>query len=274
MKRVLISAVIGVAVGGALIAAPYFGVKIPQDLMMAVAAALTMGAAAAVLARTTLDAAAVKTGKEILGSTQIKKAANVISKFPDSKGCLPLSIRPDTKVDQLEVVKHPDNYKSKDILVSLKASSSDQFNPVELKRLFTALREQPGFVHMLLLNKHEEFVGYIPGFYAKTAFTGPQAETLISKYVNDVFTDPNNSVELRGIDGAANVDVISDEASISDAIGKMAGSFKKLVVLHGGKHRKPVGLVNFGDLMGQTLGGAFTSAAASTGTLADFKLTR
>lgn len=273
MKRVLISAVVGVAVGGALIAAPYFGVRIPENLMVAVAAALTMGAASAVLARTTLDAAAVKTGKEILGSTQIKKAANVVSKFPSSNGFLPLSIRPDTKVDQLEVVKHADNYKAKDILVSLKASS-ERFNPVELKRLFAALRDQPGFIHLLLVDKHEEFVGYIPGFYAKTAFTSAQAETLISKYVVEVFNDPSNSVELRNIDGAANVDVISDEASISEAIGKMAGSFKKLVVLHGGKHRKPVGLVNFGDLMGQTLGGAFTSAAAATGSLADFRLTR
>lgn len=273
MKRVVISAVIGMAVGGALIAAPYFGVRIPENMMMAVAAALTMGAAAAVLARTTLDAAAVKTGKEILGSTQIKKAATVVSKFPNGNGYLPLSIRPDTKVENLEVVKHADNYKAKDILVSLKAGS-DRFNPVELKRLFAALRDQPGFIHLLLVDKHEEFVGYIPGFYAKTVFTGPEAETKISKYVIDVFNDPNNSVELRGIDGAANVDVISDEASISDAISKMAGSFKKLVVLHGGKHRKPIGLVNFGDLMGQTLGGAFASTGNGTGTLADFKLSR
>jgi len=273
MKRVVISAVIGVAVGGALIAAPYFGVRIPENLMMAVAAALTMGAAAAVLARTTLDAAAVKTGKEILGSTQLKKAANVISKFPDGKGFLSLSIRPDTKIEQLEVVKNPDNYKSKDILVSLKASS-ERFNPVELKQLFKALRDQPGFVHLLLLDKHDEFVGYIPGFYAKREFSGAQAEVLIAKYVIDVFNDPANSVELRGIEGAANVDVISDEASISDAITKMAGSFKKLVVLHGGKHRKPVGLVNFGDLMGQTLGGAFSATGTATGTLADFKLSR
>ena len=273
MKRVVISAVIGMAVGGALIAAPYFGVQIPESLMMAVAAALTMGAAAAVLARTTMDAAAVKTGKEILGSTQLKKAANVVSKFPSGNGTLPLSIRADTKVDQLEVFKHPDNYKSKDILVSLKAGS-EQFNPVELKRLFAALRDQPGFIHMLLVNKHEEFVGYIPGFYAKTEFTGAQAETRIAKYVNEVFTEDAKSVYLREIDGAANVDVISDEASISETITKMAGSFKKLVVLHGGKHRKPVGLVNFGDLMGQTLGGAFSTTSNGSGTLADFKLSR
>jgi hypothetical protein len=273
MNRVVVSAVIGVAVGGGLMAAPYFGVKVPQPILMGAAAALTMGAAAAVLARSTLDAAAVKTGKEILGSTQLKKAANIIAKFPDGKGYLSLSIRPDTKVDELDVVKHPANYTNKDILVSLKASS-ERFNPVELKRLFAALRDQPGFVHLLLLNKHEEYVGYIPGFYAKSAFTGAQAEVLIAKYIVDVFAEPDKSVYLREIDGAANVDTISDEASISDTITKMAGSFKKLVVLHAGKHRKPIGLVNFGDLMGQTLGGAFSATGSHTGTLADFKLTR
>ncbi len=273
MNRVAISAAIGVAVGGGLMAAPYYGVHIPQALLMGAATALMMGAAAAVLARTTLDAAAVKTGKEILGSTQLKKAANVISKFPDGKGYLALSIRPDTKVDELEVVKRPANYTAKDIIVSLKASS-DRFNPVELKRLFVALRDQPGFVHLLLLDKREEFVGYIPGFYAKSEFSGSQAEVRLARYVIDVFADPTNSVYLRDIGGAANVDVISDEAKISDAIEKMAGSFRNLVVLHGGRHRKPVGLVNFGNLMGQTLGGAFVATGNGTGTLADFKLSR
>ena len=273
MNRVAISAAIGVAVGGGLMAAPYYGVHIPQALLMGAATALTIGAAAAVLARSTLDAAAIKTGKEILGSTQLKKAANLISKFPDSKGYLPLSIRPDTKVDQLEVVKHPSSYTNKDILVSLKASS-ERFNPVELKRLFIALRDQPGFVHLLLLDKRDEFVGYIPGFYAKTEFSGSQAEVRIAKYVTDVFADDSNSVYLRDIGGAANVDVISDEAKVADAIEKMAGSFRNLVVLHGGKHRKPIGLVNFGNLMGQTLGGAFVATGSATGTLADFKLSR
>jgi hypothetical protein len=263
MNRVAVSALIGVVVAGGAMALPYFGIHIPQPILMAAPTALMMGAAAAVLAR--------KTGKGILGSTQLKKTANVISKFPDSKGYLSLSIRPETKADSLEVVKNPANYISKDIIVSLKASS-DRFNPVELKRLFAALRDQPGFVHLLLLDKHEEFVGYIPGFYAKREFSGAQAETLMAKYVIDIIAEPDKSVYLRDIEGAANVDVISDEAKISDAIEKMAGSFRRLVVLRAGKHRKPVGLVNFGDLMGQTLGGAFKTTGG--GTMADFKLSR
>lgn len=273
MNRVAISAAIGVIVGAGAMAAPYFGVVIPQPLMMGATLALMLGAAAAVLARTTLDAAASKSGKEILGNTQLKKAANIISKFPDGKGYLSLSIRPDTKVDELEVVKHPQNYTAKDILVSLKAAS-ERFNPVELKRLFVALRDQPGFVHLLLLDKHDEYIGYIPGFYAKREFTGAQAEVLLAKYVTDVIGEPDKSVYLRDIEGAANVDVISDEAKIADAFEKMAGSFRRLVVLDGGKHRKPLGLVNFGDLIGQTLGGGLAGANGGLGTLADFKLSR
>jgi len=35
---------------------------------------------------------------------------------------------------------------------------------------------------------------------------------------------------------------------------KMAGGFRRLVVLRHGYHRRPIGLVNFSDLMNETLG--------------------
>lgn len=254
MNRVAISAAIGVAVAGGAFAAPYFGAHIPLPMMMSAAAALSMGAAVAVITRSTLDKPAHQTLHADLGAVRLKKLPGLIEKFPTEKGTLQLSIRPDTRIDNLEVFKNPGQYTGKDIVVSLRASTSSTFNPVELKKLFKALKDQLGFVHLLLLDNHDEFVGYLPGFFAKREFTGPGAEAAIAKYVVGVFADPADSDGLRQVYGAAKVDTISDEAKISDAIERMAGGFRILVVLAGGNHRRPIGLVNFNSLMGHTLG--------------------
>jgi hypothetical protein len=252
MSKVIVSAVLGIAAAGAVMAAPYAGVHISPAMMMMVAAALSVGAAVAMLTGTV----AAKTGKskkDILLSSQLKEAGQLIARFPSGGDILSLSIKPDTLIDRLEVVDNPGKCVTRDIMVTLKNSGSTKFNPVELKRLFVALKDQPGFIHLVLVDSHGEFVGYIPGFYAKREFTGPNAEVQIAKYVDDVFADDTNSVNLRQIEGAGKSDIISDEAKISEAIVKMAGGFRRLVVLRRGYHRRPIGLVNFSDLMSETL---------------------
>ena len=252
MGKVVISAVLGIAAAGAVMAAPYAGVHITQAQMMMIAAALSVGAAVAVLTRTIADKAG-RSKKDILLSSQLKEAGQLIARFPSGGDILSLSIKPDTLIDKLEVVDNPGKCITRDIMVTLKNSGSTKFNPVELKRLFMALKDQPGFIHLVLLDSHGEFVGYIPGFYAKREFTGSNAEVQIAKYVDDVFADDNNSVNLRQIEGAGKSDIISDEAKISEAIVKMAGGFRRLIVLRRGYHRRPIGLVNFSDLMSETL---------------------
>lgn len=261
MNKAAISALIGMAVaGGAMAAAYYPPAHISLPMMMAAAAALTTGAAAAVITRAALDKPADHARQGDLGNKRLKSVTGLIDKFPTAGGALQLSIRPDTRIDSLDVVKHPAQYAGKDIVVSLRASSSSTFNPVELKKLFIALRDQLGFVHLLLLDKHDEFVGYIPGFYAKREFTGPGAEAQIAKYVVDVFADSANSANLRLIDGASRVDTISDNDKVSDAVERVTGGFRTLVVLHDGLHRKPIGLVSFNGLMGHTLGAQLSHA--------------
>jgi hypothetical protein len=252
MGKVVLSAALGIAAAGAMMAAPYAGVHVSPLQMMMIAAALSIGAAVAVLTRTVADKAG-KSKKDILLSSQLKEAAQLIARFPSGGDAVSLSIKPDTLIDRLEVVEHPGKSVTRDIFVTLKNSGSTKFNPVELKRLFVALKDQPGFIHLVLLDSHGEFVGYIPGFYAKQEFTGPSAEVQIAKYVDAVFADDNNSVNLRQIEGAGKSDIISDEDKISDAIVKMAGGFRRLVVLRRGYHRRPIGLVNFSDLMSETL---------------------
>jgi hypothetical protein len=252
MGKVIISAVLGITAAGAVMAAVRYGLHLSPAEMMMIAAALSVGAAVAVLTGTI----AGKTGKgkkNILLSSQLKEAGHLIAKFPHGGDILALSIKPDTLIDRLEVVADPGKCITRDIMVTLKNSGSTKFNPVELKRLFVALKDQPGFIHLVLMDSHGEFVGYIPGFYAKREFSGPNAEVQIAKYVDDVFADDNNSVNLRQIEGAGKSDIISDEDKISDAIVKMAGGFRRLVVLRRGYHRRPIGLVNFSDLMSETL---------------------
>lgn len=241
-------------------ALPYAGYHIPLETMMAAAAALSMGAAAAVMTRSVIDKPAHHTLHADAGAVRLKKLPGLIARFPVEKGTLQLSVRPDTKIEMLEVVKHPANYTNKDIVVSLRAASGSTFNPVELKTLFRALRDQMGFVHLILLDHHDEFVGYLPGFFAKREFTGPGAEAAIARYVVEVFTDPANSANLRLVDGAAKTDTISDEAKIGEAVERVTGGFRTLVVLDGGNHRKPVGIVNFSSLMGHTIGAQLAHA--------------
>jgi hypothetical protein len=253
MGKVVLSAVLGIAAAGAVMAAPYAGVHISQAMMMMIAAALSVGAAVAVLTRTVADKNAGKSKRDILLSSQLKEAGQLIARFPDGNGYVSLSVKHDTPIDKLEVVQHPHSYTTKDILVTLRNSTGPKFNPFELRRLFEALKDQPGFIHLLLMDKSGEFIGYIPGFFAKRTFTGENAEAQIARYVNDVFVDDNVSVNLQQIGGAGKSDIISDEDKISEAIVKMAGGFRRLVVLRRGYHRRPIGLVDFSDLMKETM---------------------
>lgn len=267
MNKVAISAAIGIAVAGAAMAAPYAGVHIPLATMMVAAAALSMGAASAVLTSAVLNKPPKKKSGGIMGESLA--ASGLILKFPKPAESLALSIRPETRPDFLDVVKYPDKYAKKDIVVWLRGSGESPFNPVLLKQLFTALRPQESFRHLILTGKNDEFVGYIPPGYARLHFSDADAdaESLIARYVVNVFADHSNSANLRAIGGASKIDVISDTADVSVAMKRMAGGFQRLVVLHDGYHRKPIGLLDFpalisGTLMGSApklFGGAITS---------------
>ena len=259
MNRIAVAATVGVLAGlllaGAYLLAPRAGVMLTPSLVMVIAGATAFGSAVSVMLLS-LGKAAEKTGPSGLMTMQLKRAAGMVEKFPGRDGALDLTIRADQKIDQLEVVRHPDTYKGKDITVRLKGGGSGKFNPIDLVQLFRSLNEQTGFIHLLLLDKNDEFIGYLPGFAAKREFTSGNAESAVAKYLVKVFEDDSQSAMLPLIDGAGKFDVISDEAKVSDVLAKMAGGFRRLVVLRNGYHRRPVGLVNFNDLMLGTIRGA------------------
>jgi len=257
MGKVAIAAAAGIVAAGILLTGIYLGVQLPPALLMSVAAALSVGAATAVLTRYALDQRKDKPrGNELLGR-RLRDVRDLIAAFPKGSGAVQLSIKPDSAIDELEVVKYPANYAAKDIIVTLKDSGTGNgpaavFNPVTVKRLFVALKDQANFLHVVLIDKHDEFVGYIPGFRAKNEFTGANAEGQIVKYIMDVFAEHARSVNLHQIDGLSNTDTISDEARLAEARARVEGGFHRLVVLHGGRHRKPIGLLHSEQLLAMT----------------------
>jgi len=254
MNKVAVSAAVGAGVAGAAFAAPYAGIQVPLATMIFAGAALTLGAASAVLTSAILAKPSKKSRNDLM--SERLSASGLILKFPKPSESMALSVRPETRPDLLDVVKHPGKY-SKDIVVWLRGSKEQKFNPVLLKQLFTALSREGNFLHVILTAKNDEFIGYIPAAYARTRFCGPDAEVQIARYIVEVFADDANSVNLREIlGGAGKSDVISDTAEVADAIRRMAGGFKRLVVLHNGYHRKPVGLLDFNELMSGALTGA------------------
>jgi hypothetical protein len=258
MGKVAISAAAGVVVAGILLAAMYLGVRLPPALLMSVAAALSVGAATAVLTRYALDRPKERPrGNELLVK-RIRDVRDLVSAFPKGSGAVQLSIKADTPIDELDVFKNPGSYSGKEIVVTLKdngkggSNPAQVFNPVTLRKLFIALKDQPNFLHVILVDRHDEFVGYIPSFRAKTVFTGANAESQIVKYIIDVFADHAKSVNLHEIDGLSSTEVISDEAKLAEARTRMEGGFHHLIVLHGGRHRKPVGLLHSEQLLAMT----------------------
>jgi hypothetical protein len=257
MGKVALSAAAGIVVAGVLLAVMYLGIRLPPALLMSIAAALSVGAATAVLTRYAIDRPRERPrGNELLGK-RLRDVKELVASFPRGGGAVQLSVKPDTLIDELEVVKNPATYATKEITVTLKDSGKGNgpasvFNPVTLKRFFVALKDQANFLHVVLLDKHDEFLGYIPSFRAKSEFTGGNAEGQIVKFIIDVFSDHSKSVNLRQIDGLASTDVISDEAKLAEARSRMEGGFHRLVVLRGGRHRKPIGLLHSEQLLSMT----------------------
>ncbi|MGB8366508.1 MAG: hypothetical protein ACLQUZ_12305 [Rhizomicrobium sp.] len=251
MGKVVLSATIGIAATAAVMVVLYFGLRVSTATLTMIAAALSVGAAAAVLTRLVVETPAPKDNRARLLGQRLKDVKGLIDLFPKGAGTVQLSIRSETRADDLDVVKNPASYIDRDIVVTIK-DGGRTFNPVTLKKIFLALKQQPNFVHLLLVDKHDEFVGYIPSLRAKNEFTGEDAEVLISRYIVDVFADHANSVNLRVITGLGNTDTISDEDTLSKALDKMQGGFLRLVVLHGGYHRKPIGLLHSERLVSAT----------------------
>jgi hypothetical protein len=171
-------------------------------------------------------------------------------------GTVPLVALPNVTLDIMLVrhgsmFKEPEKHQDKKVFLTIKKSKKEVFNPVVLRSLFEAIKPFDKSEHVLLVNEHDEVVGYIPWARASKEFVGDSAETKIRKYILDVLDDPGKSVELRKLDGMGAEDIISDTATIHEA-ARMTwfhDPLHGLVVYSGKRNRKPIGIINKNALL-------------------------
>jgi hypothetical protein len=252
MNKVAVSCAIGVVAGlvlaGAYIAAPYAGLQIAAAQAMVFAAILAFCSSTAAFVLVALN----KPVKEkVPRSTRFNDLpATEFVRPLQEPGGLHITMRPDSTVEILDVYRHPETYADKSILVTLKKSSGKSvFNPVVLRQLFTALKTFAKFDHILLMNEHDEFVGYIPALRARTDFIGNNGESAITKYIINVLAEPATSSILRDIGGLSTDEMISDNDTIARAVELTWDGLKRgLVICKGRRNRKPVSIIFKEDL--------------------------
>ena len=123
------------------------------------------------------------------------------------------------------IFDNPDANRDRKVVLAIKKGKrpTDVYNPVVLRDLFEKLKPFDKSEHVVLLNEHDEFVGYIPFAAAVKDFTGDQAETKIRNAVINVLADPSDKKSiktLRAMGGMAVDDYISHNINyLRDVLG-------------------------------------------------------
>lgn len=246
MEKVAISGAIGLGAGlvlwGAYAASLYAGITVSPTTIMVMAAGLAFGSSIAIMTFVVLNR------PEPASPKPWRRIANLAETdylhFP--RGGVRLVVRPDTVIQELDICRHPESYETKEIVLTLKkATGKAIFNPLLLAELFKKLARFGNFLHIVLVNEHDEFLGYIPAYYARTQMAGPSGEGKITKYIINVLGDPaGQSPLLREIGGLSVHETISDNELISAALKKLSeGLFRGFVVFHDKRNRKPLGVI-------------------------------
>jgi hypothetical protein len=248
-------AVLSVAVVVLLLPGVWFAARAaghPIDLsVMAVMAALLAAACSAALVAVTVFGRPV--GGHSYQATRLNEDPvwRFIVPFKEP-AMLPVLARPGVPVDILlvrneRVFKNPVENAGRKILLTIKKAKKGGpvFNPVYLKQLFETLKGFTKSEHVILLNEHDEFMGYIPWANAVKEFTGDNAESKIAKNIVEVLDDPSKSTRLRALGGMATQDLISDADTIHEAAKKTWNDdpMHGLVVYHANRNRKLVGII-------------------------------
>ncbi len=252
MKRIAVPLAIGLGAGALLAAAyialPYAGIHLSDTLIVAIAAALAFSASIAVLAQGEINRPKPKPKpSEVLARPLAQLDHAYVTAFPKRGGAdsVRLQINPATDAEILKTFKNLD---TADIMLLVKKGPDKApYNPILIQNIVNGLKGKPGFQHVLLVDEREEYIGYIPGHYARSNFNDIAK---IQKYVIEVLDKPETSAILRDIYGLASADCISDEEKVSAAVDRLAnGLVRGLVVTHGTRHRKAIGIVYWNDLI-------------------------
>jgi hypothetical protein len=245
MNKVALSVAIGIGAGlaiwGAYAATPYVGVHLTPMAIMVIAAGLAFGSSAALLAFFVLDK---QEPKKVKPWRRISHLATDEYRYFPTTG-VRLVLHPDTEIKELDIFRNTNSYATKDVVLVIKKSKKATFNPVVLRDLFAKLSGLERFEHILMINEHDEYIGYIPALYARMRWRDRESETAITKYIVSVLENPeDNGGVLREIDGLGVAALISDRELISDALSKLADSmFRGFVVYRGRRNRKLIGVI-------------------------------
>lgn len=238
----IVAAGVGVGAGllmmAAYVAAPYAGVHVSPTVLTLTAAVAAFCASISLL---TLTALTRPEPKKIPAQRRLSDLSE--SDYPHFPKRVKIVLRPDTAIDELDVMRDGVSYQSNDVLLTIKKGKGD-FNPVYINRLITQLKNCPNFLHIVLVDEHDEFIGYIPAFYARDKMTGPGAEATITKYVNNVLAAPyGESIKLHEIGGLSIEDTIFDHETVAEALKRLSGGFHGFVVFRHKSRRRPVGVI-------------------------------
>ncbi len=251
VNKGVIAALVGLGAGlvlaGAFFGAPYAGVSISPTLVMISVAIFVFASTVTLLTHTALTAPEKKGPRpwRRIGDLGLKEYLH----FP--KGGLRPVLRPDSIIDEWDLLRHTAHYKDDEVFLTIKKAKGKLiFNPLVIQRLFKQIAGFPGFMHILLVNEHDEYIGYIPAPYARMKLTGSEAESLITKYIIDVLADPKQKgIDLREIGGLSIDETISDNETVSGALQKLSeGLFRGFVVFKDKRNRKPLGVIYEADL--------------------------
>lgn len=244
----------GLLIAAAYVGAPYAGLHLSPTVVTLAAAVTAFAASVALLTLTALTRPDEKKPATSRKLRDLDKKA--FAHFP-SHG-VRLELKPDSTIEEWDIVRNPsarESYADRDILLVIKKSKAKQpFNPSVIRKLFNALKLYQGFIHITLVNEHDEFVGYMPAAYARLYLTGDGAEAQIVKYIVDVLTNPDAGTVLRDIRGFSRHDTIFDHMTVRDAQKKVTEDhLYGLVVFKEKRNRKPLGVIYEEDLVKLTM---------------------
>jgi hypothetical protein len=259
MKQLAISLCVGfcaaLAVAAALAAVVYLRLPVTQTELAGVAALFAFAGTVSMLSYAHMGRPKPKQKPNQILAMAIseleKPEFEYLTRFPPrKKSDDTASFIIDHQTD-VEVLKYQKNLEAVPniMLTFRKGTDKSMFNPLKVNAIFAALKGMPGFQHVLLADERDEYIGYIPGYWARTNLGGKGDEAKIVKYILDVLANPETNVILRDIHGLATTDQIGDGETVGTALNRLGGGIVRgLVVMHGLRHKKPVGILYWNDL--------------------------
>lgn len=251
-KKGIISAVAGVGAGLLAVTAYYVaqrsGYHISPATWTTLAAGTALCASVSVL---TLTALTQPEKKRKPAQTRLSELGeNDFQHFP--KHGLKIVLKPDTVVEELDAWRQPDNYAQKDIFLVFKRGKGT-FNPIKINELFLKINF-PNLLHILMVDEHDEYLAYIPGFEARSRMAKAGTESLIAQHIVKAMSTPyGESIKLHEINGLSIEDTIFDHETVADALVRVAQGYRGFVVFRGKSLRRPVGVIWASELVQQNI---------------------